>query len=118
MLKIYIIFILLILAIRDFTLVFLISDKKPMYAQISEWRKVLTRLSYFLRSVDYLILELLRRIVITSTRDLLNFLIASFHIGNQLDDGDDDDVSTFPIPPCGNDLNICETSLILNEKCF
>ncbi len=61
------------------------SGTKPSYAQIAEWRKILHRLSFFLRSVDYLILEMLRRLVITATKHLLKFVEGSFHAGFEED---------------------------------
>ena len=59
---------------------------KPTYAQIAEWRKILHRLSYFLRSVDYLLLELLRRLVVTATRHLLKFVKQSYNAGLEIDE--------------------------------
>ena len=55
--------------------------EKPTYAQIAEWRKILHRLSYFLRSVDFLLLEMLRRLVTTAAKQLLKFVETSFHAG-------------------------------------
>ena len=62
------------------------KPNKPTYAQIAEWRKILHRLSYFLRSVDYLLLELLRRLVITATRHLLKFVKQSYNAGLEIDE--------------------------------
>ncbi|XP_023930267.1 dynein heavy chain 6, axonemal [Lingula anatina] len=84
-----------------------ISKDRPSYAQIAEWRKILARLSEFLKSVDYLLLELLRRLVKTAVKELLNFLIASFNVGveeeddEEDDDEDEDNSSTegSPLPP-------------------
>ena len=53
---------------------------KPTYAQIADWRKILNRLASFLRSIDYLVLEMLRRLVITATRHLLDHLVASYNV--------------------------------------
>lgn len=56
---------------------------KPLYAEISEWRKILSRLCSFLRSVDYLILEMLRRLVLTAVRQLLDHLVASYNVTDE-----------------------------------
>ena len=59
---------------------FHVLGDKPSYAEIAEWRKILGRLASFLRSIDYLILEMLRRLVITATRHLLEHLVASYNV--------------------------------------
>ncbi|WAR20146.1 DYH6-like protein, partial [Mya arenaria] len=56
------------------------KSDKPTYAQIADWRKILQRLASFLRSIDYLVLEMLRRLVITATRQLLEHLVASYNV--------------------------------------
>ena len=61
--------------------IFIRFVEKPTYAQIAEWRKILHRLSYFLKSVDYLLLEMLRRLVTTAAKQLLKFVETSFHAG-------------------------------------
>lgn len=47
---------------------------------MAEWRKILTRLVQFLRLVDMQVLELLRRVVKTSMRNMLEFLSASANV--------------------------------------
>ena len=56
------------------------SGDKPTYAQIAEWRKILYRLSSFLKSVDYLVLEMLRRLVVTATKHLLDHLVSAYNV--------------------------------------
>ena len=68
---------------------YLFLANKPTFAEIAEWRKILHRLSFFLRSVDYLILELLRRLVLTATRDLTRFVTQSFQNGMGADSSDE-----------------------------
>ncbi|KAJ8308269.1 hypothetical protein KUTeg_013143 [Tegillarca granosa] len=53
---------------------------KPLYAEIAEWRKILNRLAGFLRSVDYLLLEMLRRLVVTAVRHMLDHIISSYSV--------------------------------------
>ncbi|XP_019625905.1 PREDICTED: LOW QUALITY PROTEIN: dynein heavy chain 6, axonemal-like [Branchiostoma belcheri] len=56
------------------------SGKKkdgPTYTQIAEWRQILLRLSCFIKLADNLIVELLRRLVITATRHLVAHVSAS-----------------------------------------
>lgn len=57
-----------------------VTGDRPTYAQIADWRKILNRLASFLRSIDYLVLEMLRRLVITATRHLLEHLVASYNV--------------------------------------
>lgn len=56
---------------------------KPLYAQIAEWRKILSRLAAFLKSIDYLILEMLRRLVVTAMRLLLEHLSSSYYVTDE-----------------------------------
>ncbi|XP_069117336.1 dynein axonemal heavy chain 6-like isoform X3 [Argopecten irradians] len=56
---------------------------KPLYAEIAEWRKILNRLSGFLRSIDYLILEMLRRLVVTAVRHLVDHLVSSYNVTDE-----------------------------------
>jgi len=63
--------------------------KKPSFAQIAEWRKILLRLTDFLRTIDYLLLELLRRLVLTATRSLTRFVTESFQTGMTGDSSDE-----------------------------
>jgi hypothetical protein len=58
-------------------MMFSISAVKPSYIQIAQWRSVLTRLFKFVRSVDFVILELLRRLVVRAARTLLTKIRAS-----------------------------------------
>lgn len=58
------------------------KKKKPPYALIVEWRKILHRLSFFLRAIDYQILELLRRLVVTASIEMSEFFLESFKTGN------------------------------------
>lgn len=46
----------------------------PSYCKRKEWRFILKRICEFLRSVDYLIQELLHRIVKTSVRHLFQYV--------------------------------------------
>ncbi|XP_071080158.1 dynein axonemal heavy chain 6-like [Haliotis cracherodii] len=55
---------------------------KPLYAEIAEWRKILARLSCFLRSVDYLLMDVLRHLVMTAVQQLLEHFVASYNIGD------------------------------------
>lgn len=59
---------------------FNILGDRPTYAQIADWRKILNRLASFLKSIDYLVLEMLRRLVVTATRHLLEHLVASYNV--------------------------------------
>ena len=56
---------------------FPISAVKTTYIQIAQWRSVLTRLYRFVRNVDFVILELLRRLVVRAAQTLLNKMQAS-----------------------------------------
>jgi hypothetical protein len=49
----------------------------PSFIQKREWRHVLKRLTEFLRSIDYLIQEMLHRIVKESIQILHSFLFKS-----------------------------------------
>ena len=49
-------------------------DSGPSFAKRKEWRYVLVRICEFLRLVDYLIQELLTRIVTTSVRQLHEYV--------------------------------------------
>ncbi len=62
---------------------------RPSYAQIAEWRKILQRLAYFLRLVDYQLLELLRRLVVTATSCLSKFVLQSYQNGPVLQEEED-----------------------------
>lgn len=56
----------------------------PSFTVRKHWRDTLTRLTEFLRLLDYLILELLRRLVKSSVRDFLIHLRASFFVDFEL----------------------------------
>jgi hypothetical protein len=56
---------------------FSISAVKPTYIQIAQWRSVLTRLYKFVRGVDFVILELLRRLVVRAVGTLFTKIQAS-----------------------------------------
>ena len=56
---------------------FCILAVKPSFIQIAQWRTVLTRLYKFVRSVDFVILELLRRLVVRAVRTLFTKMQAS-----------------------------------------
>ena len=58
---------------------------QPTFMQMSQWRGVLHRLACFIRMVDFLIMELLRRLVLAALRTLLAQVKASSTQGNQLD---------------------------------
>ena len=55
-----------------------VGARKPSYAQIVEWRKVLKRLSVFLRTVDFVIMEMLRRLVLTAVGQLYRTIAVSY----------------------------------------
>ena len=63
-----------------------IIGNRPSYAQIAEWRKILNRLSYFLRMVDYLLMEVLHRLTVTATRLLRDSIQASASAGGMEED--------------------------------
>ena len=50
------------------------TEKGPSYAKRKEWRFILTRICEFLRLVDYLIQELLHRVVKTSVKRLHEYV--------------------------------------------
>lgn len=54
---------------------------RPSYTEIFEWRTMLRRLSSYLRYADYLVVELLRRLVTVATRRLHHFLSSSYDFG-------------------------------------
>ena len=67
----------------------------PSFIVRKHWRDTLTRLTEFLRLLDYLILELLRRLVKSAVRDLLMHLRQSYFVefelnnGGEVEDGED-----------------------------
>ncbi|XP_038073413.1 dynein heavy chain 6, axonemal-like isoform X3 [Patiria miniata] len=56
----------------------------PSYTDMAEWRSILARLSCFLRAADYLILEMLHRLVKTAVHTLKGFLGTSVTTGQEL----------------------------------
>ena len=52
-------------------------EKGPSYAKRKEWRFILNRICQFLRLVDYLIQELLHRVVKTSVKRLHEYVAKS-----------------------------------------
>ncbi|XP_077989551.1 dynein axonemal heavy chain 6-like [Glandiceps talaboti] len=63
----------------------------PSFTQIAEWRAILARLSAFLRTADYIILDLLHRLVKTAVRHLLQFFDGSIQRGKHQDDSSSSD---------------------------
>lgn len=59
--------------------------KGPCYAVRNEWRFILQRICQFLRMVDYLIQELLHRVVKTSVRLLNDYVMKSVGFRKNLD---------------------------------
>ncbi len=57
---------------------------RPSYARLVEWKKILRRLSDFLRLIDCQLLDLFHRLVRTGVRDLLHLLDTSFEVGVEL----------------------------------
>ncbi|XP_070577565.1 LOW QUALITY PROTEIN: dynein axonemal heavy chain 6-like [Ptychodera flava] len=57
----------------------------PSYTQIAEWRAILSRLSAFLRTADYIILDLLHRLTKTAVRHLLEFFDGSIAHGKHME---------------------------------
>ncbi|KAJ7369812.1 hypothetical protein OS493_036329 [Desmophyllum pertusum] len=53
------------------------GDGQPTFTQMSQWRGVLHRLTCFIRMIDFLIMELLRRLVLAALRTLLGQVKAS-----------------------------------------
>ncbi|CAF4531902.1 unnamed protein product, partial [Rotaria socialis] len=72
----------------------------PSFAVRKHWRDTLTRLTEFLRLLDYIILELLRRLVKSAVRDLLIHLRDSFtvefELANQGQNEDEEDLKFQP----------------------
>ncbi|XP_041352994.1 dynein heavy chain 6, axonemal-like isoform X2 [Gigantopelta aegis] len=68
---------------------------RPLYAEIAEWRKILERLSCFLRAVDYMLMDLLRHLVMTALQDVLDHFVASYNTSGEDDlDSDSESVKT------------------------
>ncbi|CAF1414036.1 unnamed protein product [Rotaria sordida] len=72
----------------------------PSFAIRKHWRDTLVRLTEFLRLLDYIILELLRRLVKSAVRDLLIHLRESycveFELANQAENDEEDDIQFKP----------------------
>ncbi|XP_033124826.1 dynein heavy chain 6, axonemal-like [Anneissia japonica] len=62
----------------------------PTYTEIAQWRNVLARLSKFLRAADYLILNLLRRLVKNAVKTLTEFFQTSLDTGIGMDADEND----------------------------
>ncbi|XP_059157269.1 dynein axonemal heavy chain 6-like [Physella acuta] len=80
------------------------KKNRPLYAEIAEWRKILARLSCFLRCVDYILQELLRFLVFSAAEKLLNVIKTSYHSQDgedyeDYDDGGSSDRSVSPASP-------------------
>lgn len=60
-------------------------SKGPCYAVRNEWRYILQRICQFLRMIDYLIQELLHRVVKTSARLLNDYVMKSVGFRKSLD---------------------------------
>ncbi len=61
----------------------MLIEKGPSYAKRKEWRYILKRICEFLRSVDYLIQELLHRVVRTSVKHLHEYVLKSTGLNSQ-----------------------------------
>lgn len=57
--------------------IYVYKEKGPSYVKRKEWRFILTRLTNFLRLVDYQIQELLHRVVKTSVQHLHDYVAKS-----------------------------------------
>ncbi len=72
----------------------------PSFAVRKHWRDTLKRLTEFLRLLDYIILELLRRLVKSAVRDLLIHLRESysveFDLANREQNDEDEDAQFHP----------------------
>ncbi len=55
-----------------------LSSGVPAHIEIVLWRKVLQRMSQFLRLVDFLILDMLRRLATTAVKQMLELFRTSF----------------------------------------
>lgn len=63
-----------------------LKEKGPSYVKRKEWRFILSRLSGFLRMIDYQIQELVHRVVKTSVKQLHEYMCKSM---NQPVNGDE-----------------------------
>ena len=89
------------------------SASKPTFTQVAQWRGVLGKLSRFIRSVDFVVLELLRRLVITAANTLLTKMQASsneeYPWQHSIDEGKTYDDTSESSPPA-----ILTVKLVLN----
>ena len=58
-----------------------VIDEEPTFTQRAQWRTVLRRMARFIRLVDFLIMELLRRLALVALRTLLAQVKASSILG-------------------------------------
>ena len=61
------------------------GEGQPTFTQMSQWRGVLHRLTCFIRLIDFLMMELLRRLVLAALRTLLAQVKASSVQGIKFD---------------------------------
>lgn len=59
----------------------MVKTGKNIHAAAVIWRRIFARLTQFLRSVDYLITEMLRTIVTSSVQQLTHFILTSYQAG-------------------------------------
>lgn len=72
--------------------IYIVPASKPLYAEIAEWRKILARLACFLRSVDYALQELMRHLVFSSVKQLLDHLVKSYHAPEKREETDENEL--------------------------
>jgi hypothetical protein len=82
--------------------------KGPDYAKRKEWRFILSRICEFLRMLDYLIQELLHRVVKTSVRHLYEYVSKS--TGMRIDEKKNEDWQKF------NDVSLDFSSKSFNTS--
>ncbi|XP_055957039.1 uncharacterized protein LOC126821340 [Patella vulgata] len=66
-----------------------VNKDKPLYAEIAKWRKILARMASFLQSVDYLLMDLLRCLVKSAVKQLLDQFVVSYHAHDDEDQPDE-----------------------------
>ena len=69
-----------------------ILEYGPSFAERQRWRDILIRLSEFLRLVDYVVLEFLRRLVKSCVRDLFIHLRESFAVEFKIADSTQENI--------------------------
>ena len=57
------------------------NQSQPTFTQIAQWRAVLERMASFIRLIDFIVMELLRRLVQVSTTTLLALVKSSSVMG-------------------------------------